>query len=443
MKTNIVIITSKYLHPYIQNAFEKFRNDCNIIFADYVTFDHVADIYKRYEEIADGFMISGSATVSVIEHQIGEFKKPIIAFQADSLSFYQTLATLFLGQRDLSPERCIFDFILPLSQDMENASDSTVSYFIQHLDQKQLDETMYAWIKRNTTGDFSQIVSTIANKIITLWENKKIDMVLCSYSSIVPLLKEKKIPYHFFYPVKEQLEEQIKELLIQIQFEKYIENLPAAIAISCQHETIEQTQTGNIREVLQQIKKDFLMDAIIQSEADIHYIYTTHRAILILTKNFEIGYFPSMLKDNYQIPAFVGYGVGNTISEAKKHAEYALRESKNSNGCFVMTESRQLIGPLDASQMPDIQQDFSETLFKTAEACKLSTLTIQKLVSIIKITGSCEFTTKELANYLEVTDRNANRILRNLENGGAATIIHTRSTTSKGRPVKVYRLNLS
>lgn len=442
MKTNIVIITSKYLHPYIQNSFEKFQNDCNIIFADYVTFDHVADIYRKYEEAADGFMISGSATVSIIEHQIGEFKKPIISFQADSLSFYRALVTLFLGQRDLDPERCIFDFMLPLSQDDENASDATVNYFIHHLGQKQLNISMNEWIDSNTAGNFSQIVSNITNKIITLWENKKIDMVLCSYSSIIPLLKSKGIPYHFFYPIKEQLEEQIKELLVQIQFEKYIENLPAAIAITCFHEISEQESTNKIQEILQQIKKDFLVDAIIQSEAGIHYIYTTHRAILLITKNFEIGYFPSLLEDMYQVSASVGYGIGNTIAEAKKHAEYALRESKNSDGCFVMTESRQLIGPLDSSQVPDIQQDFPEALFKTAEACKLSTLTLQKLISIIKITGSREFTTKELANYLEVTDRNANRILRNLENGGAATIIHTRSTTSKGRPVKVYRLNI-
>ena len=35
------------------------------------------------------------------------------------------------------------------------------------------------------------------------------------------------------------------------------------------------------------------------------------------------------------------------------------------------------------------------------------------------MTGSYELTTNELADHMGVTVRNANRILRNLENGGA------------------------
>ena len=107
-----------------------------------------------------------------------------------------------------------------------------------------------------------------------------------------------------------------------------------------------------------------------------------------------------------------------------------------------MNESNQIIGPLGSSQLPSFQQNLPDDIFQIAEKCKLSTLTIQKLISIVKMNGSYEITTNELANHLGVTVRNANRILRNLENGGHATIAHTRSTASKGRPVKVYRLNL-
>jgi len=162
----------------------------------------------------------------------------------------------------------------------------------------------------------------------------------------------------------------------------------------------------------------------------------------MITKNFEVGYIIAMLKKNYDISAAVGYGIGKNITDAKKHAENALRESWNTDGSFVMNETNQLIGPLGSSQFPSFPQNLPDNIFKIAENCKLSTLTIQKLISIIKMTGSYELTTNELADHMGVTVRNANRILRNLENGGAATIAHTRSTTSKGRPVKVYRLKL-
>ena len=48
--------------------------------ADYTNFEHIADIYKKYETIADGFMVSGTTALSAIEHHVGEFKKPVVSF---------------------------------------------------------------------------------------------------------------------------------------------------------------------------------------------------------------------------------------------------------------------------------------------------------------------------------------------------------------------------
>lgn len=58
MKQKIVIITSKYLHPFVEKAFEDFKEDCTVTIADYTNFDHITDIYRKYEKTADGFMIS-------------------------------------------------------------------------------------------------------------------------------------------------------------------------------------------------------------------------------------------------------------------------------------------------------------------------------------------------------------------------------------------------
>ena len=114
MKQKIVIITSKYLHPFVEKAFEDFKEDCTVTIADYTNFDHITDIYRKYEKTADGFMISGTTAMAAIEHHIGEFQKPVISFHADLISFYHALVKLFLERRDLDPARCIFDFMLPI-----------------------------------------------------------------------------------------------------------------------------------------------------------------------------------------------------------------------------------------------------------------------------------------------------------------------------------------
>ena len=83
MKQKIVIITSKYLHPFVEKAFEDFKEDCTVTIADYTNFDHITDIYRKYEKTADGFMISGTTAMAAIEHHIGEFQKPVISFHAE------------------------------------------------------------------------------------------------------------------------------------------------------------------------------------------------------------------------------------------------------------------------------------------------------------------------------------------------------------------------
>lgn len=54
--------------------------------------------------------------------------------------------------------------------------------------------------------------------------------------------------------------------------------------------------------------------------------------------------------------------------------------------------------------------------------------------------NSDELTTQDIATKLNVTTRNANRILNNLEKNGLAQILYNKSNTSKGRPVKIYKI---
>ena len=53
MKQKIVIITSKYLHPFVEKAFEDFKEDCTVTIADYTNFDHITDIYRKYDKRND------------------------------------------------------------------------------------------------------------------------------------------------------------------------------------------------------------------------------------------------------------------------------------------------------------------------------------------------------------------------------------------------------
>ncbi len=77
---------------------------------------------------------------------------------------------------------------------------------------------------------------------------------------------------YFLYPVKNQLESQIKELLAQIKLEKYRENLPVAIAIADRNKTSGEKSDGSVQDAVQKVAKALLIDAVFQAESEIYYI---------------------------------------------------------------------------------------------------------------------------------------------------------------------------
>ena len=87
---------------------------------------------------------------------------------------------------------------------------------------------------------------------------------------------------------------------------------------------------------------------------------------------------------------------------------------------------------ISSHSMPNISE--------IAKRCNLSSMTIQKLISISRSTGSDKITTQELAQRLDTTVRNANRIVLNLCKGGAARPVYTQTTHSRGRPIQIYEL---
>lgn len=436
MSAKIIIITSKFLHTFVEEKFAKIQPDCEIEIVEYANFDQLPDIYRRYEDEADGFMISGEVAKSVIEREVGRIKKPNISFHANMVSFYRKLIALFLERRDLDPGRTYFDFLLPLQEE------ASVEYMLHDIDGLAREMQIEDWSSNFRKGEFSHMEQAVIREILRRWERGDIDMVLCLYSSIVPVLEEKGIPYSFIYPAENQLVEQTQELLAQIQVEKMHDNLPAIIAIADLHPERTKDSRARFAAAVDSIKKELLLDVIIKEENDHYYMFMDYQTMSGITRELKYCCFCPELKKKYQLASAVGYGIGRNITEAKKNADDALKNALFSGGSFIVNEKLDLIGPMESEKRMEVQRDLSDVVCTIAKECHLSTLTVQKLLSIARMNGSPRITTRELAERMGVTIRNANRILQNLEQGGAASIAYTHSANTKGRPVKVYELHV-
>lgn len=194
-------------------------------------------------------------------------------------------------------------------------------------------------------------------------------------------------------------------------------------------------------DALVNIKNDFALDVIFKEEHENIHMFTSASIVDLLTSDQTQCHLSQILRKNYHMSVSIGYGIGRNIAAAKLHASAALKQSQLSGSSFIIDKDQKVIGPLNTDCCLEINGQISPEISKIAKQCKLSTLTIQKLITITKMNGNTRLTTQELAERLGVSIRNANRILKNLKTGGIATLVYTQSSISKGRPINIYELN--
>lgn len=430
MKTKIVIITSKFLYDFVENTLKKINSDCRFEVVAYENFHHITEIFREHKDEADGFMTSGVTAMAAIEKVFPDNIKPIISFEADEISLYRMLIEYFVEKKNLDTKRVIFDFLLPIH------SKATVEYFLHDISTPMIRTEIEKWLNNITSSGLDGVEKEIANKTLDLWNKGEIDLVIAHYSSNIPFFEEHGIPYVYPYPSLEQMQNLIDSLTEKIEINRLRNSLPTVIAVS-----VDTNSNDNIlEEAILNFKRDSTLDFIVQSEDNMYFIFTCLKVARYLTDNMRFCHLHNDLKEKYGIDTNIGYGVGNDISQAKSNSKLAIKESILSGGSMFIDENQSIIGPLNVDKPLKIKKYDSDIIHSIAEKCKLSSLTIQKLVSIVKMNASNKITSVDLADRLGVTVRNANRILGNLEKGGAAKVVYTESVATKGRPVKVYEL---
>lgn len=434
MENKIVVITSEYLHPFVSEAYQEIELPCEVEVVKYRDFETISEVYKKYEDSVRGFVVSGQIAKEAIIKAIPDYKKPIAYFQADSAAVYRMMLEYLMGREKADPKRIIFDFLLTTHEE------ASMDYYINVLNLPLIRTDIDAWADKVTMKDIIAVERMITEKIISLWEAKKIDGAICLYSSVIPELKERGIPCDYPLPEKDQLKEMALHVLAQSELKDMSENLPAVIAVGCAKKN--ETEMARLKAALKEIKRNLGLDIILKEEKETCQLYTSKRLVELLTDEQRFCNLTKILREDHGIEVMIGYGIGRSITAAKMHAEDAVKEAEFGRSSYIMDEKKTLIGPLGGNLLLEVKGNVSKEVSEIAEKCKLSTLTIQKLSAIIKMNGSNRLTTQELAERLGVTIRNANRILKNLEDGGAAVITHRQSSISKGRPVKVYELNI-
>ncbi|PKJ53913.1 transcriptional regulator [Bacillus sp. SN10] len=141
----------------------------------------------------------------------------------------------------------------------------------------------------------------------------------------------------------------------------------------------------------------------------------------------------------------IGFGYGKTVKEAEENAKVAQDFAKNNpiERCFyILTSDKELFGPFPKEQRVQSLKNDHPELVKIAKETKLSPANLSKIIQFSQSNPSLRFTAADLSEYLQVTRRSAERLLKKLVDYGYAHIRGEEMPYQQGRPRALYELNL-
>lgn len=140
-----------------------------------------------------------------------------------------------------------------------------------------------------------------------------------------------------------------------------------------------------------------------------------------------------------------GFGYGETIVEAEQHAKIAMRfaEKEGDQSCvYILTEDKDLRGPFPQEHKQQRLINNHPDFLAIAKQTKLSPANLSKIMQFGKSRNSLHFTAVDLVDYLQVTRRSTERILKKLVDHGYIRIVGEEMTYHQGRPRAVYEFNM-
>lgn len=437
MQPKFLFITSRYFFQPTIDALSRLKPECGTKVVSYETFETISQVYEQYESAFNAVFVSGTSAKAAIELQNPNITKPLVAFQVSSDGLHRDILRFAIEAQKLDFSRIAMDFLLPMG--MFSVVDFLRLTDIQPVVTENTDRTLQIGIRNShTMEDF------ILDGIISLWEQNAIDLVICQYSSLIPKLQALGIPCRCPFISDFNLRNLINDTLVRLELQALHDNHPAVIQVFPRlASSLSSEQLPRLSASVRQFIQDHLIDCVVQESSTCCTIISSMKILRIITNEFQNCLISAYLEEHLDFSVAVGYGIGTTVQHAMNNTQIASKEAKLVGRPFVVDSNGSMIGPLNTENRMVIAADSLPDISVIAKRCSLSAMTIQKLLALTYSSGSDKITTQELAQRLETTVRNANRIMTNLCKGGVARPVYTQTSHSRGRPIQVYALDFS
>lgn len=264
----------------------------------------------------------------------------------------------------------------------------------------------------------------------TLWKQGKIDLALTSIHAVYDRLQSLGVPAMRITDPKISLIRCLQEAKAQAELFK---SKAAQVAVGYISANVSQ-------EYLHAFARKIHASVQYRDES-LFVVYTTRGNIEALLEQ-DLLY--NFLKKS-QVSVKVGFGYGATIAEAEQNAKVALQFSEKDSGdpCgYILTENKELLGPFPLERKQHRLKNDHPKFLSVAKQTKLSPANLSKIMEFSKSRQSLHFTAADLSDYLQITRRSTERILKKLLDHGYVRVVGEEMTYQQGRPRAIYELNM-
>lgn len=446
MKPKVALLSSKHFCNYIKQLISfynlKLEEECSIDFYEYDNISEISQIYISIEDKYHGFCVTGNSNKKILEEVKRDCQKPIACICTHSAEYYKEFFNLLNKNRSIDLSRVIIDSFLLFGDKVAYSVNDFIS------SNQRLAVLRSKLVSELTVEDLKKSEEVILSNALNLWHDKKIDYVVCSFTSPFSKLEKAGIPCSFVYPSSDTIVDTFNLLLRDIRLEQMKEDFPSVIYITTLYSKENDIvgineKSVNLQKCILEFDQEFTTGFVINPSINGYEIYTTYNKIKNITDSFSNCNLQKYIFSHLGINIVIGYGVGHNLMNARRNALKACELSNEDNKSYLIMHNGSIIGPLDSQAVLKLDGNISDNILAASHKSKLSVSTIQRILSVTELLGTDKLTTQDLASSLNVTVANANRFLNALLKSGLAEILSEKKSYSKGRPSRIYHITFT
>jgi hypothetical protein len=199
----------------------------------------------------------------------------------------------------------------------------------------------------------------------------------------------------------------------------------------------------NLLRLLNKFNERNGMSFVIRVNGAVFELTTSNETLKDITQGYTNCLLTSYLHGELGQAVCVGWGLGMDIVSSGQNALRAFRESMRNarRSAYLVNDIGDQIGPMVSGKSVAVSGGPSQDAEEMGRRLGISPANLQKIMNLREKRGISQFSSADLAFYLNITPRSAGRILSRLSAHGGADVVRSDQPSNRGRPYKIYDID--